>query len=307
MNKKKQKIYQCTHCDFLSNRRCRFESHMKVHLNVRDHICKECGKGFINSTNLKNHIRWKHMEKAFKCEFCTYKTSTLAHLREHIRTQHTHRDHKPYKCAYCDYRCAISGNCRKHVMNRHKGMEVKWVRVEEKYPKNKPAVHLAGSSVMREVRDMATQKMRSLRELLPENEEVTSMVNQLGKTMNQSEVAQVVHDMNERQNNMATSGVNQQHVQHHVRNSAAAVAEHGLPFDTNNAVATDKSHEQQSLMQQHPGSSSTQMIPPLLAVPIPPMSTLCLQQQQAELSNQGVRQLQHVQNTPQGVTWHWSY
>lgn len=125
------KIYECTKCDYSTIRPSQFERHQKHHLNIRDHVCNICGKTFVQERTLNKHIHWVHNEKKLHCHYCEHVTADIYHLKEHIRVMHTHRDLKPYKCAYCDYRCKISGNARKHCMYRHKGLEVKYIKLED--------------------------------------------------------------------------------------------------------------------------------------------------------------------------------
>lgn len=46
-----------------------------------------------------------------KCEYCSYSTLNVAHLREHKRI---HTGEKPHPCPYCAYR-----GTWKHVLTRH--------------------------------------------------------------------------------------------------------------------------------------------------------------------------------------------
>ena len=135
----KQKIFKCEQCDYMSDKKRKFLDHVNSHQNIRDYTCTKCGKSFITPATLRTHVQWVHVKKPFHCDFCEHVTMSASHLKEHVRTQHTHRDIKPYKCLYCDFRCAISGNCRKHVMNKHKGQKVGWVKVCEKYPESNPS------------------------------------------------------------------------------------------------------------------------------------------------------------------------
>ena len=128
-----QPVFSCNICDFTTDRKHRYEMHMKKHLGIRDITCHICGKTFVTRNSLANHMQRVHSGKTYGCQFCDYTTGNIQHYREHVRVMHTHRDVKPYKCAYCDFRCHTSGNCRKHCANRHKGLEIKWVRLCELY------------------------------------------------------------------------------------------------------------------------------------------------------------------------------
>ena len=55
-----------------------------------------------------------HRAKEYLCDYCTYKGTTRAHLKRHLRI---HIGSKPYKCLHCDYRCNTVENLRKHCLN----------------------------------------------------------------------------------------------------------------------------------------------------------------------------------------------
>ena len=167
LGRKGSKVFKCSQCDYVSHYHCHLKTHMKKHLNIKDITCKECGQGFSRVSNLRKHIQWRHMEKMFQCDFCGRATGTINQLKEHIRCMHTHRDHKPYKCAYCEYHSTTSGNCRKHVMHKHKGLEVKVLKVMDKYPKSQPAHVLTNSVMNKSMKHESQRKQMDSRQISP--------------------------------------------------------------------------------------------------------------------------------------------
>ena len=113
-----QSVLTCKHCDkvFKSSAKATFDSHLKIHSNIKDflcmdcgkafktkeglnmhmkmhnnifdHECKVCGKKFVSKTGLKIHIDTSHTEASFACEFCGNKYTTKTYLKIHI-TSHT--------------------------------------------------------------------------------------------------------------------------------------------------------------------------------------------------------------------------
>lgn len=124
-------IQSCTLCDFTTNVKSRFSDHMRMHLNMRDMPCPECGKLFVTRKTLHSHMVKVHRPKSYKCSECPYATGVPNKLKEHMKLVHTHRHFKPYKCAYCKFLCASGGNCRKHIMRKHPGLDVKYIKLTE--------------------------------------------------------------------------------------------------------------------------------------------------------------------------------
>ncbi len=61
--------------------------------------------------------RRTHRAKEYPCDYCTYKGTTKAHLKRHMRI---HIGSKPYRCLHCDYRCNNVENLKKHC-KKHSG------------------------------------------------------------------------------------------------------------------------------------------------------------------------------------------
>lgn len=55
-----------------------------------------------------------HRAREYPCDYCTYKGTTRAHLKRHLRI---HIGSKPYRCLHCDYRCNTVENLRKHCVH----------------------------------------------------------------------------------------------------------------------------------------------------------------------------------------------
>jgi len=67
----KMPVLRCDYCSFVTDKRCRFDDHVKMHHNIRDIPCNQCGKLFVTKKTLRQHIIKVH------CRTSAATTSTL--------------------------------------------------------------------------------------------------------------------------------------------------------------------------------------------------------------------------------------
>jgi len=66
--------------------------------DAKNYVCRYCGKDFAAQADSDSHWTREERTREIECEICEHKTSTRAHMREHMKT-HSEEKHMPAECA----------------------------------------------------------------------------------------------------------------------------------------------------------------------------------------------------------------
>ncbi|KAK5858424.1 hypothetical protein PBY51_002563 [Eleginops maclovinus] len=140
-----RKKYQCTDCDFTTNKKASLHNHMEVHAlsSKAPFECEMCGKEFHQQAALFSHrLQHHHREpksqtpttpnKMHKCKFCDYETAEQGLLNRHLLAVHSfhrpselkkhsvsHRTKKLHQCRHCNFKIADPFVLSRHILSVH--------------------------------------------------------------------------------------------------------------------------------------------------------------------------------------------
>ena len=57
-------VLKCEYCSFITEKRGRYDDHIKMHRNIRDMPCAQCGKLFVTKKTLRQHVIKVHRRVA---------------------------------------------------------------------------------------------------------------------------------------------------------------------------------------------------------------------------------------------------
>lgn len=81
--------------------------------------CPKCYRSYKYRKGLRGHMRYEcGLEPRFECSFCGYRSKQKSNLKTHIRIRHLH-DKKKFCCSYCPYESRHRHNRNLHVANKH--------------------------------------------------------------------------------------------------------------------------------------------------------------------------------------------
>ena len=110
----------CQECGHVSMNIMRHRAHVKDKHNMVP--CAECGMMF-SSKNMQRHVQLKHMsiwDRKFKCDICGKGFMSTQALKDHVNV---HTGEKPYDCNLCSAKFSNKANMYAHVRINHKGIK----------------------------------------------------------------------------------------------------------------------------------------------------------------------------------------
>ena len=81
-----EKKFQCDKCNYRCKLKHQLTRHLQIHEDPDDrkHKCEVCGKGFIATQKLREHILTHTNIKPYKCELCNQAFSNFSGHRQHM-------------------------------------------------------------------------------------------------------------------------------------------------------------------------------------------------------------------------------
>ncbi|XP_013360502.1 PREDICTED: zinc finger protein 426 [Chinchilla lanigera] len=93
------------------------EPHVRIHSGIKPFKCKDCGRAFIQNSNLTKHILIYSGERSYECKECGKAFVRSSRLNEHMRT---HTGEKPFQNENCGKSFRYSNSFQVHE-NTHSG------------------------------------------------------------------------------------------------------------------------------------------------------------------------------------------
>ena len=98
--------YACERCEFFSDDKTEYQTHVDRHTNTKCFKCNVCSMTFFTQSQLTNHLRnscsaMVGMDK-YECSVCGKRLKTEDRYREHFYGQHVlNQPQKMYYCEVC--------------------------------------------------------------------------------------------------------------------------------------------------------------------------------------------------------------
>ena len=123
-NINKENCFMCSSCnsEFFGAKELKLHF-LYEHLGGEILPCPVCNATFKDIRILKQHLRFTHGEKTFKCHFCREKYRSKQSLQSHIMS--VHENTRPHKCSMCDFAANLKSTLNKHIKAAHEEKKFK--------------------------------------------------------------------------------------------------------------------------------------------------------------------------------------
>ena len=79
-------------CDYSTPKKSLLQAHMKTHTKVKDFVCEQCQRAFVEKSQLTRHMRIHSDELPFACHQCDFKTRRKDKLKNHVARLHSKQE-----------------------------------------------------------------------------------------------------------------------------------------------------------------------------------------------------------------------
>ena len=114
----------CSECAFESEKLHAVTCHIRrMHMDIskRPYVCKMCSSRFLESAQLKTHIKKVHTsDKPFHCEHCSASWWSASDLRKHLLV---HTGEKPHQCPHCPEKFRRPDRLKRHISSKHAALQ----------------------------------------------------------------------------------------------------------------------------------------------------------------------------------------
>ena len=102
-----EKTYKCDHCDFTYVQSVNLRTHLKSHSGEKAYKCSQCDFAYIQAGNFRKHLKTPLGEKAYKCNQCDFVFFRADNLRRQLK--------KRTNATICNFASIHEGDLRKHL------------------------------------------------------------------------------------------------------------------------------------------------------------------------------------------------
>ena len=123
--------FKCEVCEKMFIQSGDLKNHIKtIHEGQRNYKCDACGKYFTASGSRNAHIKIQHEGKSnHKCDSCGKSFNESGSLKTHIKT--IHEGQRNHKCDSCGKSFTTSGYLKRHIMTIHEGQKITTMNIVE--------------------------------------------------------------------------------------------------------------------------------------------------------------------------------